>query len=142
MPIFYPDTVIQTQHISLESDITIASTTFQTALSIDINTAGGNLIITFTGSTSNTGSTNQNRFRIQLDGATIQGGSVNTGDGGLVSTPGGAVAVVLSTRITNVSIGSHTITVQWACSGGTARIRPIAAPVEEFGHLRVEEVSV
>lgn len=142
MTLILQDSLVQSVSNVLAADTTITGTTFATLLSTTVLTNGGNLFIDFSCCSSNTTGALQNRFRITIDGTTVVGMSVNMGDGGLGSTPGGAVSGSMIYKTSGLSAASHTVVAQWSVSGGTGRIRPVAAPADEYATLLVEEITV
>lgn len=137
-----PKRLIHTQFAALAADATKTGTTFTSLGGITFTTTGGNLNIYFTATSSNSSQTVQNRFQIVLDSTVLEAGSTNQGDAAtLGSTAGGSVAIRLQAQATGVSAASHTVSVFWAVSGGTGRIRPVGNPIDEFATLYVEEFS-
>jgi hypothetical protein len=104
-------------------------------LSITLTTEVNYLRVLFTCSSYNSTSPSLNYFRILLDGTMIKGSSVR-----ITATTNSTMATALSSY-NLVTAGSHTVTIQWCTSGGTARIRP--ATDVNFGHasLLVQEVQ-
>lgn len=121
MPLFPLDNLVQTASVSLTSNITTASTTYSTILTLSMTTTGGNLIYLASTTSSNSGNPAVNLFRIQLDGITVA--SASTGwDGGSLSATSIQGTCGITNQSTSVTAGSHTITLQWARTAGTARI--------------------
>jgi hypothetical protein len=115
---------------------TITSTTYVDLLTASITiTSGGILQIHFSCGTSNNSGTRFNDFRITVDGTTKRA----VGTRMAAANDPESASIVL--RVTGLSVGVHTVKVQWKTSGGTAQIRPVTVPDEEHASLLVEEVS-
>ena len=140
MPIRIQDNYVQTAVVRLTADTTTTSTAFVTLLTLSGQTYGGSLNIFASVSSSNTANTAQNFFRITVDGVSV-GASSSKGDGGLLSA-----TTVAGNNITAnsgiLSVGTHTILLQWRVSGGIGQIRPVAAVDQEYASFMVEEVYV
>jgi hypothetical protein len=101
------------------ADYTTTSTSFvsvdNTKLSLAITTAGGDVLVGFSGVI--TGSTNLNAFfDVEVDGVRI------AGDDGLIvngAASGGRYTVTFFRLITGLSAGVHTFKLQWRTSTGT-----------------------
>ncbi len=127
----------QTVFSEVTSDTTTSSTTFVDLLTSTITTvAGTKLVVLATFATSNSNSNAQQHFRLLVDGVVKRGCGLRYTN---VPSESGSIAFVIA----GLSSGSHTIKLQWRAdaSGGTVRIRPVAAPDDEHASLVVQEVA-
>lgn len=102
------------------ADYTTTSSSFAdvdaTDLNLSITTTGGDVLVTFVGSTNNSGA-NAAYFDLIMDGATRAGG-----DDGLLlhmGTAGTYLPVVIIYLYQSVSAGVHTFKLQWKVAAGT-----------------------
>lgn len=129
---------LQTSFVKLASDITTTSTTFvdMTGITLTLTTVGGDLLVNFSFSISNTNANRLLNVRVMLDGVTQGGASTRIT---AVDAPGSG-AIVL--RLTGVSAGSHTVKVQWMTASATAQCRPVTGAIDgEHANLLVQEIS-
>jgi len=117
---------------------TTTSATFVDLLSITFTKkrAGTRIKVTatagFTNSTNNTSS----YFRTLIDGIAGRGVAGKQNGGG---SPGMCGAI--SSIISGMTAGTHTIKLQWKCSSGTVSVSPVLNPDYEHAALIVEEVG-
>jgi len=126
--------LIQTIELNITTDTTTNSTTMVALLSQSVTTTGGNLIVFFNANTSNTNTNTSIYFQIVVDSIVHEGGAVR-----YVNTP--AINITLIDKITGLSSGAHTVTINWKTSANTARIRPVAAAGSESAQLTIMEVT-
>lgn len=143
VPYYPPDNLVQSGSIALATNITIASTTMTTILTLSPTTYGGRLIIRAFITSSNSAAANiANLFQIQLDGTTVADGGSGL-DGGALSTGQEPINTAMSSGvITPVAGGPHTITLQWSTAGNTARINAASKTNGESAVLEFQEVYV
>lgn len=141
IPFFYDGTtwkpaigVLQTVQNEITVNQTTTSGAFTNLITQSITTGANFLIVTFDVTTSNNSGTAQNFFRIRVDGVTERAGGCR------MAAANTAQGVSLSARVP-VTAGTHSVTVDWYRSAGTAQIRPVAAPDSEGGSLIIWEVT-
>ena len=136
MPLVLAPDVIQTAYAEIASDTTTTSVSFVDLLTISLLTNGGDVLIEFDVSGTNSGSY-MTYYRITFNGVSCRGASYFSYNSAVA---GAAICV----RLTGVAADSvaHTIKVQWCVGDGTARIRPVAAADVEHASLWVAEVTV
>lgn len=144
-PYYQVDNLVQTGSIAGSTNITTTSGTFATILTLSITSYGGTLRMHAIICSSNNNTAIQNQFRIQLNGATINTGSVSSDGGGGGLAPGPTAQLPWSCSMFGTSTpagGAQTITLQWATTGGTARINASTGTNGESCVLFFEEVYV
>ncbi len=99
-------------------------------------TAGGILLVAFSCGTSNSSNNNTNFFRLVVDGVVRRAVGVRLPGG--ANSPGAGAMVF---RVAGLTAGARLVDVQWYTTGGTAQIRPVAAPDQEHASLVVQEVT-
>jgi hypothetical protein len=122
-----------------------ANTTTTSGVFVDLITlvytkisATSNLHILGHTSSSNSSILGQQVFnRITVDAVAIRGCEQVVGLLGANQAQSGAVNV----RVSGLAAGARTIKMQWRTSGGTAQIRPVAAPDQESASITVLEVE-
>lgn len=141
MPLHNPSNLVQTISTKLASNITKSNNGNTTILTINITTDGGNLITMASATSSNSSTTAVNLFQISLDGKAITFAGAGN-DGGALSGSNIQHTCFLLGYSTGVSAGSHTITLDWARSTGTARINASSGTNDEQAVLSVIETWV
>lgn len=145
MPYYAPNNYEQTLKFALASDVTTTSASFVTLFTTpSFTTSGGNLIITAEICNSNSAAAGySNRFQILLDGATITndpGSPAGGHDGGSLASGNIPTMTSITSLATSVAGGSHTITIQWSRTGGTARCNASTGTNGESCRIKVQEV--
>lgn len=128
---------LQTKFIEVTADTTTTSATFVAldGLSISITTVGStSLLIWLAADLSNTSGSATTYIRVRVDGVAIRG------VGTRAPAAGEPQGVPLALKVA-VAAGVHTVDVQWYRTGGTSRVRPVAAPDAESASILVAEVS-
>ena len=139
MPLFLPQSVIQTQFTEISSDTTTTSTTFTDLMSLNISTTGASyLLVDFSASHSVTSANSGATYQLQVDGTPIRGCASGAGTGAQ-NSPGFCAGFVYKSGI--LSSGSHTVLIRWRVNAGTGQIRP-ATQDDEHASLLVAEITV
>lgn len=128
--------LLQTIFAEISADTTTTSATFVDLISQSITTTGGNLIIQFTTSASNTNIGKLITFRITVDAVAKRGTQINPG------APNAAESAAINIKVIGLSAGVHTIAIQWKRDANTARIAPVTAPDSEHASLIISEVML
>lgn len=127
---------LQTVFTEINVNTTTTSTIFADLLTQSITTSGGNLIIHFTCSASNSNAGKLVNFRITVDGISKRGTQIR------VSSANDAESASIITKITGLSIGNHIVKVQWLTDANTASIQPVLRPDVEHASLLITETTV
>lgn len=102
------------------ADYTTTSTSFAdidaTNLALTITTTGGDVLITFTGATINSGG--NTLFDVHESVANARLG----GDDGITRAPGSGVPLAIAYWVQGLAAGSHTFKLQWRVNAGTATL--------------------
>jgi hypothetical protein len=125
--------IIQTAFTEITVDTTTTSTSFTDLLSLTIVTDNNPVICHFSASADNTGVQDVD-FQLVIDGVAQRGCALR------VIAAGFGTSAELVDKSAALSIGSHTIKIQWQVSGNTGQIRP-ATNIDEHASLLVEEVT-
>ena len=128
---------LQSQFTQITVDTTTGSVTFVPFLSqsITISSTTNFLIVHFSAGASNLTNNNNVIFRLTIDGAAIRGAAITSSP----ATAPQSSSIVY--RTTGLSVGAHTVAIQWRVNSSTGRVRPVTAPDTEHASLLVEEVS-
>jgi hypothetical protein len=113
----------------------LTSISAQGLLSINLTTAAGAaLIVIFMACASNATNNAQAFFRVAVDGKILRGSSIKANGGSAAS------GTIVSLKVSGVSVGPHSVVVQWRVGSGTGQVRPVTAE-DENASLLVQEVS-
>lgn len=118
----------------LAADQTTSSDVFATLLSANVTTQSGviDIVATLCGLTT----TQAGVVRVAVDGTPIANGGAN------VPVLASAVSAAISKRVTGLSAGAHTVTLEWrVVTGGTFVIRPVTQVDTEHATLLVRPSS-
>jgi len=130
---------LQTLNTSVAVDTTTTSTTFVDLLTITFATEtlspSGTVEITTSLGASNSVANTGIYTRITVDGIQYDGGAAER----YINAP--ATSMSQHIFVSNLTIGSHTVSMQWRVDGGTGRCRPVSASGSENAWLIVEEKS-
>lgn len=129
-------TLLQTTFAEITANTTTSSLTFVDLLTQSITTTGGDLLIYFTVSASNTTVNRSISFRITVDAVSKRGTNIFS------PSANTAASASIAIKVTGLSASTHTVKVQWLTSANTARIDPAGAPDTEHASLIVNEVTV
>jgi hypothetical protein len=136
MPLFPPPQLIQTVFSEISANTTTTSGTFVDLLTVTLTTGPTQVEIYFTASASNNAFAGASlQFQITIDAVAQRGCKVRS------FTLNSASCGAIFFRSGQLSIGSHTIKVQWLTDVGTAQIRPVTT-IQEHGSLLVNEITV
>lgn len=128
--------VTQNNFTEISADTTTTSATYVDLLSATVQVTSGVLLIHFSAAISNSGANNNMVWQLLVDGAATRGGG---GRNGATSTQ---IQYALIYKKTGLSVGSHTVKIQWSTpGGGTMQCRPVTT-VNEHASLLVQEVSI
>ncbi len=136
MPLFSPPQLIQTAFSEISANTTTTSGSFVDLLTVTLTTGPTRVEIYFTTSASNNAFGGASlQFQITIDGVAQRGCKLR----GIALSTASCAAIFF--RSAQLSIGSHTIKVQWLTDVGTAQIRPVTT-IQEHGSLLVNEITV
>lgn len=138
MPLFVPQSLLQTTFDSIAVDTTTTSTTMVDLMSTVITTSGGALCIFFVGNASATASNETILFRLLVDGVQQIGCGVRNSQANI------SECASIAWRTSPLSPGSHTVLIQWSIpSVGTAQILPATSSnATSNATLLIQEVTV
>jgi hypothetical protein len=119
------------------ANTTTTGTTFLTLLTRSVTiTSGGILLLNFTVSGSSSAVNKVLAFRFFVDAVQIGGLNIE------LKSADTACSGAYVDRVAGLSVGAHTVTVEWATSAtGTGQIRPVANPNTEHGNMLITEVG-
>lgn len=129
-------TLLQTLFVEQSTNITTTSATYTTLLTqaVTIQT-GGILLINVTASVSNTNANTNISMQLTIDGVAVRGAATRC----LSTNTPSSLALVY--RRSGLSVGAHTVALQWLTSANTAQIRP-ATTTNEHASLMIQQVTV
>jgi len=132
--------ILQVQEVEITANTTTASGVFVTLLTLNVTklSATSSLLVIAQMSPSNSSILGQSVIaRITIDGTPAQG--FNNVVGTLAANTaqaGGCIA-----KVSGLAVGVRTVLLQWRTTGGTAQVRPVAAPDTESASLTVLEIA-
>lgn len=131
--------LIQTVSAKLAVDISTTSTSFVDMLTLNMSTqtANSTLKITSCGAYMNTNNGKVTAIRLVLDGASLGGHQV------YCTNAASANPFSFSAVVTGVTIGAHTVKIQWQTAANTIQCRPASIGGDlESAVLIVQESTV